>query len=215
MATATIVPTSGALGVVSHFLVAPVVRVKTPRTDPSLNYLRSRLTLTSLQGSYFLSETLDRSRYTTSESTSAPETAAVSQLVTVGEPERMLAAAGVSGYIWPFTGNISQYFSDYHDGIDIDAVGRYGDPVVAAALGEVVLVSWQEEGLGYHVIIRHRDGSETVYAHLSDVYVWQGQFVGRGQAIGAIGCTGYCTGPHLHFEISIGGFLVDPLGYLP
>ncbi|MDZ7379957.1 MAG: peptidoglycan DD-metalloendopeptidase family protein, partial [candidate division KSB1 bacterium] len=109
---------------------------------------------------------------------------------------RMLAAAGVSGYIWPFTGNISQYFSDYHDGIDIDAVGRYGDPVVAAALGEVVLVSWQEEGLGYHVIIRHRDGSETVYAHLSDVYVWQGQFVGRGQAIGAIGCTGYCTGPH-------------------
>jgi len=126
-----------------------------------------------------------------------------------------------SGYIWPFSGSISSPFgeyrggSSYHTGLDIDAFGRYGAPVVAAASGTVVLVANLDWGFGVHVIIRHADGSETVYAHLSSVYVVQGQAVGQGEQIGAIGCTGYCTGPHLHFEIRIAGAPVDPLAYLP
>jgi len=126
-----------------------------------------------------------------------------------------------TGYIWPFSGAISSPFGEYrggnsyHTGADIDGFGRYGAPVVAAASGTVVLVASLDWGFGTYIIIRHADGSETLYAHLSAVYVSQGQAVGQGEQIGAIGCTGYCTGPHLHFEIWIGGAPVDPLGYLP
>jgi len=125
------------------------------------------------------------------------------------------------GYIWPFGGSISSAFgeyrggSSYHMGIDIDAFGRYGAPVVAASSGTVVLATYLDWGLGTYVVIRHADGSETVYAHLSAVYVAQGQSVAQGEQIGAIGCTGYCTGPHLHFELWIGGSPVNPLAYLP
>ncbi|GAG50629.1 unnamed protein product, partial [marine sediment metagenome] len=80
-----------------------------------------------------------------------------------------------AGYIWPFSGSISSYFGEYrggnsyHMGLDIDAFGRYGAPVVAAASGTVVLATYSDWGLGTYVVIRHADGSETVYAHLSAV----------------------------------------------
>ncbi len=138
------------------------------------------------------------------------------------EPEPPPAPPPAStGYVWPFSGSISSYFGEYrggnsyHMGVDIDAFGRYGAPVVAAASGTVVLVASMDWGLGTYIIIRHADGSETVYAHLSAVYVAQGQSVAQGAQIGAIGCTGYCTGAHLHFELWIGGSAVDPLAYLP
>ncbi|MCH7999440.1 MAG: M23 family metallopeptidase, partial [Chloroflexi bacterium] len=125
------------------------------------------------------------------------------------------------GYVWPFAGSISSYFgeyrggSSYHLAIDIDAFGRYGAPVVAASTGTVVLTASLGWGLGTYVVIRHADGSETVYAHLAAIYVAQGQVVGQGEQIGTIGCTGYCTGAHLHFELWLGGSVVNPLAYLP
>lgn len=127
---------------------------------------------------------------------------------------------GSAGYIWPVGGNISQYFGEpelgsYHKAIDIDGFGNYGAPVGAAQEGTVVLAAWDDYGLGYHVVISHPDGSQTVYAHLSDIWVAQGQYVSQGEPVGALGSTGYSTGAHLHFEIRIGGVPVDPLGYLP
>ena len=124
------------------------------------------------------------------------------------------AAYTSSGFSWPFYGPISTYFSGYHRGIDIDGFGNYGATIAAAADGVVVLAAYQDWGYGYHVIIEHSDGSRTLYAHLSDIWVGQGQYVGQGQGVGALGSTGYSTGAHLHFEIHIGG-PVDPLGYLP
>jgi murein DD-endopeptidase MepM/ murein hydrolase activator NlpD len=127
---------------------------------------------------------------------------------------------GVSGFAWPFYGGISTYFGEpraegYHKGIDIDGFASYGAPIGAAADGVVVLAAWDDWGLGYHVIVQHSDGSRTVYAHLSEIWVSQGQSVGQGEGVGALGSTGYSTGPHLHFEIWIGGVPVDPLLYLP
>ncbi|HUF53457.1 MAG TPA: peptidoglycan DD-metalloendopeptidase family protein [Dehalococcoidia bacterium] len=124
-----------------------------------------------------------------------------------------------SGYIWPFYGPISTYFGEprgasYHKGIDIDGFGAYGAPIGAAASGTVVLATWDDWGLGYHVIIDHGDGTRTLYAHLSEIWVAQGQWVNQGDSVGALGSTGYSTGPHLHFELWIGGIPVDPLGYL-
>src|SRR3972149_1476951 len=125
-----------------------------------------------------------------------------------------------AGFIWPWYGNITSTFSEWrgsniHGGIDIDAFGTCGAPVVAAASGRVVLVSYLDWGLGLHVIIEHPDGSRTVYAHLSESYVSIGQYVSQGEAVGAIGCRGYFTRPPLHFELWIGGGRVAPLAYLP
>lgn len=137
------------------------------------------------------------------------------------EPEPEPEPAASSGFIWPWYGIITSPYGEprgngsYHSGIDIDAYGQYGAPVVAAASGQVILAAYLDWGYGYHVIIQHPDGTSTVYAHLSEIYVVQGQYVEQGEAVGAIGCTGYCTGPHLHFEIRVDGVAVDPLSYLP
>jgi murein DD-endopeptidase MepM/ murein hydrolase activator NlpD len=129
----------------------------------------------------------------------------------VSEPGPRYASAG---YIWPFYGSISTYFSSYHRGIDIDGFGNYGAQISAAADGVVVLAASLSWGYGNHVIVEHSDGSRTLYAHLSEIWVAQGQYVSQGEGVGALGSTGYSTGPHLHFEIHIGG-PVDPLAYLP
>ena len=125
--------------------------------------------------------------------------------------------AASAGYIWPVSGPLNSLFGSrwggYHEGIDIGA--RSGTGVGSAASGQVVLAVYGDYGYGNYIIVRHGDGSETLYAHLSAIYVGLGQGVGQGEAIGAVGCSGWCTGPHLHFEVHIGGRAVDPLGYLP
>jgi murein DD-endopeptidase MepM/ murein hydrolase activator NlpD len=122
-----------------------------------------------------------------------------------------------TGFIWPVSGPINSRFGprwgSFHSGIDIGGV--FGTGVAAAASGKVVLAAYSNYGYGNYIIIRHADGSETLYAHLSTIYVSLGQEVGQGEPIGAVGCTGWCTGPHLHFEVRIGGVAVDPLPYLP
>lgn len=131
------------------------------------------------------------------------------------------AQAAVSGFIWPVSGPISDYYGSprgagtYHTGLDIDQTFNYGGPVAAAAPGQVVLATSDGSGYGTYVIIRHDNGYETLYGHLSAIYVSLGQYVSQGEVVGAIGCTGYCTGPHLHFEVRVGGATVDPLDYLP
>ncbi len=104
----------------------------------------------------------------------------------------------------------------WHSGIDIingRGVDGYGDPVWAARDGVVTRAS--ELGTyGLVIYISHEDGSETRYAHLSTIKVEVGDYVEQGQIIGNIGTTGFVTGPHLHFEIRIGGETVDPLKYV-
>lgn len=98
-----------------------------------------------------------------------------------------------------------------HTGIDIGA--GYGAPVVAADSGTVVFAGTMS-GYGNVVAIDHGGGLSTTYNHLSAFYVGSGQSVGRGTSVAAIGCTGYCTGPHLHFEVRVNGSPVDPMPYL-
>jgi murein DD-endopeptidase MepM/ murein hydrolase activator NlpD len=103
-----------------------------------------------------------------------------------------------------------------HLGIDID--GESGDDVRAALAG-IVLVAGSPprgfSGYGTIVLIGHPDGLATLYAHLSRVGVGVGTAVGAGDLVGAMGCTGSCTGPHLHFEVRFGNTPVDPMAYLP
>lgn len=125
-------------------------------------------------------------------------------------------------YIYPVSGGfISSGFggrrapkagaSTNHQGVDI-AVPT-GTAVMASCGGTVTVAGWQR-GYGNVVYISHADGRETRYGHLSKCLVSPGQTVTQGQRIALSGNTGNSTGPHLHFEIRIGGTAVNPLNYI-
>lgn len=107
---------------------------------------------------------------------------------------------------------ITQYYSSHHRAIDIAA--RYGSPVMAAADGIVTWAGWRSNGGGYVVAIDHGFGIVTFYNHLSRILVQRDQKVVDGQIIGRVGCTGICTGPHVHFAVEVNGIWVNPLRFL-
>jgi murein DD-endopeptidase MepM/ murein hydrolase activator NlpD len=94
-----------------------------------------------------------------------------------------------------------------HHGIDY--VAPFGTPVRAVGDGNVEFAG-EQNGYGNIVILKHRNNQETAYAHLSRIDVKVGQNVGQGQALGAVGATGWATGPHLHFEFRVNGEYQDP-----
>ncbi len=114
-------------------------------------------------------------------------------------------------------GYISAQFGEarntsYHKGVDI--AENLGEPVTSALDGKVISAGYNNGGYGNLVIIQHEDNIQTYYAHLNEIYVTEGELVTEGSCIGAIGSTGYSTGPHLHFELRIGGVPVNPLEYI-
>jgi len=120
-----------------------------------------------------------------------------------------------AGLVWPVQGPITSPFGwrwgRMHQGIDIGV--PYGTPIHAAAAGTVIYCGW-ESGYGNLVAIDHGGNLATAYGHQSSIAVTCGQHVDQGDVIGYVGCTGHCTGPHLHFEVRINGNPVDPMGYL-
>lgn len=94
-----------------------------------------------------------------------------------------------------------------HQGVDLPL--KTGEPIYAAFNGEV-RISKYTGGYGNLVVIRHENGLETFYGHLSKSYVKPGQWVHAGEVIGLGGSTGKSTGPHLHFETRYNGFAFDP-----
>lgn len=96
----------------------------------------------------------------------------------------------------------------WHHGLDIDI--EIGMPIYAAFDGVVRIAKYNRGGYGYYVVVRHKNGLETLYGHLQSYYVKEGQEVKAGQTIGAGGNTGRSTGPHLHFETRFQGHAFDP-----
>jgi murein DD-endopeptidase MepM/ murein hydrolase activator NlpD len=126
------------------------------------------------------------------------------------------AAPTGTGFAWPVSGPITSPFGmrwgTLHPGIDIGV--PTGTPIHAAGPGTVVWCGWMS-GYGNLVMIDHHNGLATLYGHQSRIAASCGEDVTTGQLIGYVGCTGFCTGPHLHFEVRLNGDPVDPLGYLP
>lgn len=124
--------------------------------------------------------------------------------------------ASGGGWTWPAHGPITSGFGQrwgrLHAGIDI--AGGHGSSIMAARPGSVAHAGWMG-GYGNTIILDHGGGVTTVYAHLTSIEVGVGQSVGAGQRIGGMGCTGSCTGTHLHFEIRVSGNPQNPMGYLP
>lgn len=121
----------------------------------------------------------------------------------------------VRRYCMPIKGNLitSKYgyrprFHRTHKGVDMRA--SIGDTVRAAFSGRVRLTKYERGGYGFYVIVRHENGLETVYGHLSRFLVKPNQYVKAGTPIALSGNTGRSTGPHLHFETRFMGYAINP-----
>jgi murein DD-endopeptidase MepM/ murein hydrolase activator NlpD len=127
--------------------------------------------------------------------------------------------AGGHGLIWPVNGPITSGYGsrnignghEFHPGVDIGV--PTGTPIRAAAAGTVAIAG-PTGGYGNYTCIEHGGGLSTCYGHQERFLVSSGQQVAQGQIIGLSDCTGYCFGPHVHFEVRINGETTDPLGYL-
>lgn len=132
---------------------------------------------------------------------------------------------------WPYPGDYTIYSSfgmryhpvygtyTMHSGVDLG--GSYGNPIVAAAGGTVIIASAPVpgqntggSGYGNYIVIDHGNGMATLYGHCRDLYVSAGDTVSAGQEIAACGSTGTSTGAHVHFEVRIDGIRVDPAPYI-
>lgn len=121
-----------------------------------------------------------------------------------------------SGFIWPTSGAISQYYAWYHPGIDI--ANPAAPAIVAADSGTVLVAGYPDrQGYGNRILIDHGNGYQTLYAHLSEIYVSTEpgkNTVKKGQVIARMGSTGRSTGTHLHLEIKLNGRALNPLSLL-
>jgi murein DD-endopeptidase MepM/ murein hydrolase activator NlpD len=124
----------------------------------------------------------------------------------IGWPVNASVGSGFGYRIHPIFGT-----RKLHTGIDLNAGA--GTPISASESGTVIMARTYG-GYGRAVVIDHGGGLSTLYAHQSSIVVSEGQRVERGELIGYVGCTGYCTGPHLHFETREWGKPVDPMKYL-
>lgn len=110
-----------------------------------------------------------------------------------------------------YTSGFGTRWGRLHAGTDM--AGPVGTPIYATADGVVTHADWQS-GYGRLVKIRHEFGIETRYAHMSRIRVSKGQRVSRGERIGDMGNSGRSTGPHLHYEVRVGGKAVNPMTYI-
>jgi murein DD-endopeptidase MepM/ murein hydrolase activator NlpD len=131
-----------------------------------------------------------------------------------GEGGSFEGTASRSGFGRPIGGRVTSPFGRrwgrMHTGVDLD--GRTGDPIRAAKAGRILGVSCGG-GYGNCTLIDHGGGVTTLYAHMSRKAVTSGS-VSRGQLIGYVGCTGSCTGSHLHFEVRVNGKPQNPMRYI-
>jgi murein DD-endopeptidase MepM/ murein hydrolase activator NlpD len=120
---------------------------------------------------------------------------------------------------WPVSGTVTRGFgydrSEWHPGIDVGTLTSLD--ITAAGGGVVEAIGYAQgfDGYGNVVLVDMGQGLEALYAHLSSIGVRVGERVTSGQKLGLAGCTGWCTGTHLHFELRERGAAFDPAPLLP
>lgn len=119
-----------------------------------------------------------------------------------------------TAFQWPVKDfSFSQYFSWHHWGADLQA--QEGIPVFPIAEGTVIDASTNFLGYGNFVVVAHKNGQQSLYAHLSKISVKKNEEITKDTVLGEIGHTGWATGPHLHLEIHENGLPLNPLEVLP
>ncbi len=139
---------------------------------------------------------------------------ASAQVATKPTAEVIEVVPTIPTFQWPMAEyGLSQRFSYFHPGIDMTAPN--GTPIYPAAEGEVLWINFFRWGYGNHVLIKHNNNAQSLYAHLSRVLIKPGDRVTRQTVLGEVGSTGWSTGNHLHFEVYQDGAPVNPLEVLP
>jgi murein DD-endopeptidase MepM/ murein hydrolase activator NlpD len=122
-------------------------------------------------------------------------------------------------FVWPASGTITRPFGyDYmgfHPGVDIGTLRSLDVRAAAAGVVKAVGYATGYEGYGNIVLVNAGGGLQTLYGHLSGVHAKLGEHVVPGQLLGIAGCTGFCTGTHLHFEVRLHGHAINPMPLLP
>lgn len=165
---------------------------------------------------------LEAAQATRRDALRARQRAGVSRVQRAAIYTRPVRDAGdAGGYAWPMRSfQITSGYgyrgfwisgSNFHTGIDLAA--PIGTPIYAAKSGTVFEAGYGFFGLDVRVATG--DGVVNIYGHMSRLAVVSGQFVSRGELIGFVGCSGICTGPHLHFEVQVDGRHRNPMRYLP
>jgi len=126
-------------------------------------------------------------------------------------------AVGTGTFVYPTS---RHYLSGYDYSVKtnhlaIDLAANLGDPIYAADGGVIVYAGENSYGYGNMIMIDHGTGFQTLYAHLSVIFVSCGQNVTQGETIGSAGATGHASGPHLHFEVRTASTVIDPWDVLP
>ena len=132
-------------------------------------------------------------------------------------PPTNSTVGGTGTFVYPTD---RHYLSGYNydpkiNHLAIDLAANLGDNIYAADGGVVVYAGLNNFGYGNMIMIDHGNGFQTLYAHLSQIFVSCGEGVTKGQVIGAAGATGHASGPHLHFEVRYNGVPQDPWDFLP
>ncbi len=138
-----------------------------------------------------------------------------------GELSRRSARIASTPTVWPVHGAVNSGFGtradpftgqpSFHEGLDIST--SRSEPVLATADGTVLRSGWAGE-YGKAIEIGHGDRYTTLYGHLEETLVSEGQSVHRGDRVGLVGSTGRSTAPHLHYEVHVDGRAVNPLEYI-
>ena len=143
------------------------------------------------------------------------------EVTTVGTAKTTASAAQRSaersaGFICPLkrgSFTVSSYYGDGRGHKGMDLAANKGTPIYAVANGTVTYAGYDGD-YGNSVIIDNGNGLKTRYAHASALCVSKGQTVSQGEVIAYVGCTGYSTGNHLHFEVMVNGNRVNPISYI-
>lgn len=209
----TVAAVAGANNLANPNLIFPGQRLEIPSEDGTVYTIRPGDTLWDISQRQGITLTALKEANPGID----PNRLVVGSTISLPRSDRLLASRQATGLAltWPVTGRISSSFGwrhgRMHQGLDIAAAAGY--TIVAAASGQVTNASWYG-GYGQRLIIDHGRSIRTLYAHCSALLVKPGEQVQAGQAIARVGTTGNSTGPHLHFEVHIGGRPYDPLQFL-
>lgn len=125
---------------------------------------------------------------------------------------KLCLVQGEEKFSMPIFGKLWSVFKKTHNGLDIDL--KTGDTIHSIFDGKVRYAQYNKGGFGNLVIVRHKNGLESYYAHFSKLLVKPGQDVKSGDVIGLGGSTGRSKGPHLHFEVRYHDLAIDPLSFI-